>query len=41
MQDEWGLSQPVQSRITAVLRKLIAMANVLIRDGRKWNEYPA
>ena len=26
--------------ITAVMRKLIVMANALIRDGRKWNEYP-
>jgi transposase len=27
--------------ITAVMRKLIVMANALLRDGRKWNEYPA
>lgn len=27
--------------ITAVMRKLIVMANALIRDRRKWNEYPA
>jgi transposase len=26
--------------ITAVMRKLIVMANALLRDGRKWNEYP-
>lgn len=27
--------------ITAVMRKLIVMANALLREGRKWNEYPA
>ena len=27
--------------ITAVVRKLIVMANALLPDGRKWNEYPA
>ena len=27
--------------ITAVMRKLIVMANALLRDRRKWNEYPA
>jgi len=27
--------------ITAVMRKLIVMANALLRDGRIWNEYPA
>lgn len=27
--------------IIAVMRKLIVMANALLRDGRKWNEYPA
>lgn len=27
--------------ITAVMRKLIVMANALLRDGRKWDEYPA
>ncbi|WP_245510597.1 transposase [Antarcticimicrobium sediminis] len=27
--------------ITAVMRKLIVMANALLRDGRKWKEYPA
>jgi transposase len=27
--------------ITAVMRKLIVMANALLRDGRKWNENPA
>jgi len=27
--------------ITAIMRKLIVMANALLRDGRKWNEYPA
>lgn len=27
--------------ITAVMRKIIVMANALIRDRRKWNEYPA
>jgi transposase len=26
--------------ITAVMRKLTVMANALLRDGRKWNEYP-
>ena len=26
--------------ITAVMRKLIVMANALLRDGRKWDEYP-
>jgi len=27
--------------ITAVMRKLIVMANALLRDQRKWGEYPA
>jgi transposase len=27
--------------ITAVMRKLIVMANAVLRDGRKWNEDPA
>ena len=27
--------------ITAIMRKLIVMANALLRDGRKWDEYPA
>ena len=27
--------------ITAVMRKLIVMANALLRDQRKWDEYPA
>ena len=27
--------------ITAVMRKLIVMANALLRDRRKWDEYPA
>jgi transposase len=27
--------------ITAVMRKLVVIANALLRDGRKWNEYPA
>lgn len=27
--------------ITAVMRKLIVMANAVLREGRKWNEYPA
>jgi len=27
--------------LTAVMRKLIVMANALLRDGRKWDEYPA
>lgn len=27
--------------ITAVMRKLIVIANALLRDRRKWNEYPA
>jgi len=27
--------------ITAVMRKLIVMANALLRDGRNWDEYPA
>jgi hypothetical protein len=27
--------------ITAVMRKLVVMANTLLRDCRKWNEYPA
>lgn len=27
--------------IAAVMRKLIVMANALLRDVRKWNEYPA
>ncbi len=26
--------------ITAVMRKLIVMANALLRDQRKWGEYP-
>jgi transposase len=27
--------------ITAVMRKLLVMANALVRDGRKWAESPA
>ena len=27
--------------ITAVMRKLVVMANALLRDGRKWTEMPA
>ncbi len=27
--------------ITAVMRKLIVMANALLRDQRKWRKYPA
>jgi len=27
--------------ITAIMRKLVVMANALLRDGRKWSEMPA
>ncbi len=27
--------------ITAVMRKLVVMANALLRDGREWSEMPA
>ena len=33
--------KPPKLAITAVMRKLILLANALLRDGRKWNERPA
>jgi transposase len=33
--------KPFKARITAVMRKLIVMANALLRDNRKWTPNPA
>ena len=33
--------KPPKVAITAAMRKLILLANALLRDGRKWNERPA
>jgi transposase len=30
--------KPAKVAITAVMRKLVVMANALLRDGRKWSE---
>ncbi|MBP6770343.1 MAG: IS110 family transposase, partial [Reyranella sp.] len=30
--------KPAKLAITAVMRKLLLLANALIRDGRKWTE---
>lgn len=34
----YGNGKPWKVAITAVMRKLIALANALIRDDRKWTE---
>jgi transposase len=32
--------KPTKVAITAIMRKLVVLANVLLRDGRKWTEKP-
>ncbi|MHA6326620.1 IS110 family transposase, partial [Roseivivax sp. CAU 1753] len=33
--------KPRKVAVTAVMRKLVVLANALIRDGRKWAQEPA
>jgi hypothetical protein len=38
---DWEMQEGKKLAITAVMRKLIVTANALLRDQRKWGEYPA
>ncbi|PSH56408.1 IS110 family transposase, partial [Phyllobacterium sophorae] len=33
-----GTGKPPKVAITAIMRKLIVLANALLRDNRKWNQ---
>jgi transposase len=33
--------KPAKVAITAIMRKLVVLANALLRHGRKWTENPA
>jgi hypothetical protein len=34
-------AKPAKIALTAIMRKLLVIANALLRDRRKWNENPA
>ncbi len=33
-----GVGKPSKAAITTIMRKLLILANALLRDGRKWDE---